>query len=233
MTEPDGAAPTTQPSQPRLSGLFGNTELIVVILLGIVSVTLAYTTFQAQLHDGLAGSAGSRAQTAQTEAESFFLEANQLYVQDVQTWSRMTDLSVDMESDDPELAEAAAAKYDVLTRVAIDDVFDAAIIWSDEETAATGEYVSPFESEDYFAARFGRWTEEDARSTELEGEAAVYGGYSDRLQLNTVLMAVSMFLLGVAAVVKRPRIQWVLIGFGVTIFAIALVLHTFVPFVWL
>ncbi len=235
MTQPDQASPAVSDAapQPRLSGLFGNTELIVVILLGIVSVAMAIASFQAQLHTGKAGGADSRAQNAQTEAESLFLEANQLYLQDVETWARLTDLGIDMESGDPEVAAAAATKLDLLYFVAVDEVFYNAIAWSEEQSAAIGAYVSPFESQEYHDIRFGAYTQERERSANLRAEAAVSGGYADRLQLNTVLMAVALFLLGVAAVVKRPSTQWVLIGFGVVVFAISLVLHSFVPFVWL
>lgn len=55
------SAPTPAPAssaaeQPRLSGLFGDMELLVVILLGIVSVATAYTSFQSTLYDGLTAS---------------------------------------------------------------------------------------------------------------------------------------------------------------------------------
>lgn len=225
-------APTPAPDQPRLSGLFGDMELLVVILLGIVSVATAYTSFQSTLYDGMTASSYSQAQSTQTEAESLFLEANQVYVQDVQTWGRLTELSVDMDNPDPVIAEAAAAKFDTLQFVLVDEIFDAAITWSDEETTATGDYVGPFDSEEYFAARFGAWADEDERSTALFETAEEYNTLGDRLQLNTVLMAITLFLLGVAAVVKRRRIQWILIGFGMSIFTVAAVLTALVPFAW-
>ncbi|WP_322410248.1 hypothetical protein [Microbacterium invictum] len=225
-------ATATPPDQPRLSGLFGDMELLVVILLGIVSVATAYTSFQSTLYDGLTASSYSQAQNSQTEAESLYLEANQTYVQDVQTWGRLTELSVDMDSPDPVVAEAASAKFDTLQFVLVDEIFDAAITWSDEETTTTGDYVGPFESEEYFGARFGAWAEEDDRSIALFETAEEYNTFGDRLQLNTVLMAITLFLLGIAAVVKRRRIQWILIGFGMTIFTVAAVLTALVPFAW-
>lgn len=231
MTEhPPAAAPADTP--PRLSGLFGDMELLVVILLGIVSVATAYTSFQSTLYDGLTASSYSQAQNSQTEAESLYLEANQTYIQDSQTWARLTELGVDLENPDPVVAENASAKFDTLQFVLVDEVFEAAITWSDEQTQATGEYVGPFDSEEYFATRFAAWQEEDTRSIALFEDAEEYNTLGDRLQLNTVLMAITLFLLGVAAVVKRRRIQWILIGFGMTIFAVAAVLTALVPFAW-
>lgn len=224
--------PTSPAPQTRLSGLFGDLELLVVILLGIVSVATAYTSFQAALYDGLSASAYSQAQNTQTEAESLYLEANQAYIRDTETWSRLTELSVDMDSADPALAAAAETKFDTLHFVAVDEALDAAIIWSDEQNAGGGEYVSPFESDDYLSARFSMWSAEDDRSAAFFADAERYNTYGDRLQLSTVLMAISLFLLGVAAVVRRRRTQWVLIGFGTTIAVLAGVLNALVPFVW-
>lgn len=224
------AAPTENPT--RLSGLVGDIELLVVILLGIVSVATAYTSFQSTLYDGLSASAYSQAQNSQTEAESLYLEANQLYIQDTQTWARLTELGVDLDNPDPEVAANASAKFETLQFVLVDEVFEAAITWSDEQTEATGEYVGPFDDEEYFASRFAAWQEEDTRSTELFEQAEEYNTLGDRLQLNTVLMAITLFLLGVAAVVKRRRMQWILIAFGMTIFVVAAILTALVPFAW-
>ena len=236
MTHPISAndpRPSAQPpAQPRLSGLFGDLELLVVVLLGIVSVATAYTSFQAALYDGLSASAYSQAQNSQTEAESLYLEANQTYIRDAQTWSRLTELGIDMASSEPALAESATAKFDTLHFTSVDEALDAAIIWSEEQNAEGGDYVGPFDSEDYFAARFAAWSEEDDRSAAFFAEAEQYNSHGDRLGLSTVLTAISLFLLGVAAVVKRTRTQWILIVVGMAIFLGAMALNAFVPFTW-
>jgi hypothetical protein len=209
-------------------------ELFIVLLLGIASVATAYASFQAALYDSQMAGAYTRGQNAQTEAESLYLEANQQYIQDVQTWARLTVLTVDMDSTDPALAAAASAKFDTIYFVSVGEDFAAAITWSDEQTAADpSTYVGPFDSEDYENALFGAWAEEDDRSEALIKEGDTYNGYGDRLTLNTVLMAITLFLLGVAAVVRRRQTQWILVGFGSTIFVIAAVLTVLVPFVGL
>ncbi len=46
-------------------------------------------------------------------------------------------------------------------------------------------------------------------------------------------MAITLFLLGVAAVLRRPRTQIVLAAIGMTIFTGAAIFASTVPFVWL
>ena len=64
-------------------------------------------------------------------------------------------------------------------------------------------------------------------------EADKFDAYGDKLTLNTVLMAISLFLLGVAAVVSARRTQYALIGIGGGIFLLALGLSVTIPFTWI
>lgn len=214
--------------------LFADLQLLVVILLGIVSVATAYTSFQAALYGGMQAAAYSKGGASQTEAESLYLEANQQYIQDAQILTRMTELSIEMDSGDPALAELASAKFDTLVFTAVSPTLQDAIDWSVAENDANpDEYVSPQDSEDYNLALFGAWDELDDESLALLADGDVYNSYGDRLTLNTVLMAITLFLLGIAAVLRNRRAQWILIGVGLGIFVIAGVLTTLVPFVWL
>lgn len=214
--------------------VYGDLELLIVFMLGIVSVATAYASFQSALYDSQMAGAYARGSSAQTEAESLYLEANQQYIQDVQTWSRLTELSVEMDSADPNVAAAASAKFDTLYFVSVGEDMDAAVTWSQEQNDADPDnYTSPFDSEDYENALFGAWAEEDDKSEALLKDGDKYNAYSDALTLNTVLMAITLFLLGVAAVVRRRQTQWVLIGLGGSIFVVAAVLTVIVPFVGL
>lgn len=214
--------------------LFADLQLLVVILLGIVSVATAYTSFQAALYGGMQAAAYSKGGASQTEAESLYLEANQQYIQDGQILTRLTELSIDMESSDPVLAELASAKFDTLLFTAVSEDLQAAIDWSVVENDANPDfYVSPQESEDYNVALFGAWADLDDESLALLADGDAYNSAGDRLTLNTVLMAITLFLLGIAAVLRNRRAQWILIGVGLGIFVIAGVLTALVPFVWL
>jgi len=200
------------------------TELIVVILLGIASVATAYASFQASLWDSVMESNYTRGQAMKTEAESTYLEANQQYVQDAQTYSQLVLLGVDALSDDPAVAAVADTKISALSLTSIDEVLDAALAWSNE----TGEY--PLNSEDYLQERFGGYNalQEEAAAYVTAGDQANANG--DRLTLYTVLLAVALFLLGIAAVVSSATITRGLIIIGGAITVVAIVLTALVPF---
>jgi hypothetical protein len=225
-------SPANRPATGRLTHLFSNFELVIVVLLGLVSVATAYVSFQAALYDSPMAGAYTKGQNARTTAESMYLEANQQYIRDVAVWSSLTDLSIDMDSPDPALAQVASHKFDTLYFQSVDEELAAAITWSAEQNDATpDEYASPFESEDYIAARFAASEEMVAEADALVADGDTYNSLSDRLTLNTVLMALSLFLLGIAAVVRGLRSQLVLTAVATGIFILSAVLTTMIPFV--
>ncbi len=94
-------------------------------------------------------------------------------------------------------------------------------------------YHDPQADEEYQSALFGAYEETSAESDALLAEGDAANSYGDLLTLSTVLMAITLFLLGVAAVLRRPRTQIVLASIGMLIFAGAAVSAATVPFVWL
>lgn len=213
--------------------VFGNVELVIVTLLGIVSVATAYVSFESALYDGQTAKALSQSQSATAEAESLYLEANQQWVQDGQTLARLTELDVERNSDDPAVAELGAAKYDALYFVAVSNEFGAAIDRAAAETEADPEfYHSPLDDEDYQAFLFGSYGDKNAEAATLTDDADRFDGYGDKLTLSTVLMAISLFLLGVAAVVSGRRTQFSLVGIGGAIFLGAAIFAATIPFTW-
>jgi hypothetical protein len=209
-------------------------QLLIVVLLGLVSVTTAYTSFQASMYGGLQSAAYTQGGAVQTEAESLYLEASGRYLQDAQLLTRMTELSIDMESVDPIVAASASAKFDSLVFTAFSPELQAAIDWSVDVNAANpDDYVSPQASDEYRAALFGSWAATDDRSAELFADGDRAGALGDRLTLNTVLLAVALFLLGIAAVLRNRAAQWVLVGVGMAIYVVAVALTAAVPIVGL
>lgn len=207
-------------------------EVITAALLGIVSCMTAYAGFQAALYDSNMASAYSQAQVLSTQAESLYLEANQTYTQDAQLWNTLSELSVDMDSTDPDLAERASTKYAVLYDDAVTPEFDGAIQRALAASEAQGgEYVDPLNDEEYLAALFGDSGAVADQSAAKTEDGNVANSFGDKLTLYTVLMTISLFLLGVAAVVNRTLIKFMLIGFSVVVFVTAVVLTLLVPFV--
>ena len=226
---PTGPPPPSR-NQPRLGRLLSNVELVTAILLGIVSVTTAYSSFQASLYDGETAKQFSAGQNTQTEAESLYLEANQQYIRDVQLWDRMTELQIEIDNV-PEQAAASQLKYDTLLFTSMSETLNAAVLWSaDQNDADATTFTSPFESEDYQQALFGAWAAEDDKSIAAFAAGDVASKNGDSLTLTTVLMAISLFLLGVAAVARQLRVQFVLLGVAMTIYVVALVMTFSVPF---
>lgn len=217
------------PEKTGLRAFFGNAELLIVILLGIVSVATAWVSFQAALYDGQTAKALSLSQSATAEAESLYLEGNQEYVQDSQTLARLTELRAQTDAGDP----IAADVYDALYFVAVSEHFGAAIERADAMNAADAEfYTSPLDDEEYQGVLFGAYAEKSDEAVALVAEADELDGRGDWLTLTTVLMAISLFLLGVAAVVRSRRVQYSLIVIGSAIFVFAAAIMVTVPITW-
>ena len=221
------------PAEPRrLSSYFGNVELLIVVLLGVVSVVTAYASFQAALYGSKMDSFYAQSTRLTAEAESAYLEGNQQYVQDSATITRLLELDVEMGSADPALAQLATDKRELLSFVAVSDELAAAIEWSDAENVADPDfYTPPQNDDDYLQSLFGAWSElnDEAAAVTVAGDEA--NNFSDRLTLNTVLFAVSLFLLGVGAVLKNRRAQYALIGISSAIFVGGVALTITIPFV--
>lgn len=205
-------------------------ELIVVILLGVVSVATAYTSFQSSLYDGQRADAISLSESAGTEAESLYLEGNQQYVLDSQTIQQLSVLQVAVDNGDA----VAQAQYDQLYFIAVSDDLDAAI----QNAAALDEaepdfWHDPQADEAYRATLFDGYATAKEESDAKRAEGATYNKNADTLGLYTGVMAVTLFLLGVAAVVRRLLTKWVLIAVGGAIFLVTAILTAMVPFVWL
>ena len=228
---PVGAPPTRRSrNEPRLGRLLSNVELLTAVLLGVVSVTTAYASFQAALYDGETAKQFTEGQNSQTEAESLYLEANQQYIRDVQLWDRMTELSIEMGDPDPARAAIAQAQFQTLEFQSVSEELSAAIDWSNQQNDANpDEYASPFDSEDYQNALYSAWAAEDDKSIAAFKAGDVADKHGDTLTLTTVLMAISLFLLGVAAVARQLRVQFILIGVSMVIYVVSLVMMLGVP----
>jgi hypothetical protein len=233
MSSTPAPAPAETAAAPAektgLRAFFGNAELLIVILLGIVSVATAWVSFQAALYDGQTAKSLSLSQSATAEAESLYLEGNQEYVQDAQTLARLTELQAQIDAGDP----VAAQVYDALFFVAVSEHFGAAIERTDAINAADTEfYTSPLDDEEYQNVLFGAYGEKSEEAVELTKQADELDARGDWLTLTTVLMAISLFLLGVAAVVRARRVQYALIVIGSAIFVFAAAIMLTIPVTW-
>jgi len=227
-------SPTRAPKKSVGAGIYANVELVVVIFLGLVSVATAFTSFQSGLYHGHGDDKVSQSEAAGTLAESLYLEGNQQYVQDAQTVLRLAELNIDAQSADPVTAADAIAKYDEIYFIGVSPELDAAIRWAaDLDESDPGSYHYPLLDDAYLDARYGPYDGQSAVSDELRAEGDQLGKAGDQLGFYTTLMAITLFLLGIAAVVRNLRMRWVLIAIGMTIFLVTVVLTAMIPFTWI
>jgi hypothetical protein len=205
-------------------------ELVVVIMLGVVSVATAYTSFQSSLYGGQSADKISQSEASGTLAESLYLEGNQQYVQDSQTIQQLSALNIAASAGDV----VAAAQYDDLYFIGVSEELDFAIqnAFALDESDP-GFWHDPQADEAYQDALFGGYQDEAAYADELRDEGNDLSRKGDTLGLYTALMAITLFLLGIAAVVRRPVMKWILVATGGTIFLVTAILTATIPFVWI
>lgn len=219
---------------PRVKLLFTHVELIVVILLGLVSVATAYTSFQSALYGGQSAEQSAKGGNAETAAESLYLEGNQQYVQDAQTILQLASLKIDSQSEDPITAADGQAKYDEIYFIGVSPELNTAIKKADAKNDANPKvYTYPLDDNKYQDSLFSSYDKKKAQSDKLNSQGDALGTEGDSLGLYTALMAITLFLLGVAAVVRKPKMKWVLVAVGMSIFTITAVFTALVPFVWI
>ena len=214
----------------KFSDLFGNVELVIAVLLGIVSIATAYASFQGALYDGQSADKNNIAIAQSTEAESLYLEGNQQFMQDTSVFNDLSVLKVAIDNGD----EIAQQQYDQLYFQGVSEDFGAAIERAQAQTDADPEFFySPLDDEEYQNVLFSSYADKSAEAEKSKAAGDELGAQSDRLTLYTVLMAISLFLLGIAALVSQRRTQFVLMGTGVVISAVSIVLMLMIPFVTL
>jgi len=217
--------------RPRFGALFSsNLELVVAILLGLVSIVTAYASFQAALYDSTMAGKYATSNTLSTQAESLYLESNQTYIGDVQLYNTITDLKIEIDSNDPEIAELAQAKYDSLTFQSVSEELAAAITEAEQQDLDDPDfYHSPFGTDAYNEYLYADYEATSAESETARAEGDEANNLSDKLTLYTVLMTIALFLLGIAAVVRQVRTQIILSSVAVVIFGVSAVLTAMVP----
>ncbi|MCU1409298.1 MAG: hypothetical protein JWR04_5, partial [Rhodoglobus sp.] len=140
-------------------------ELIVVILLGVVSVSTAYTSFQSGLYGGASDDRISKSEAAGTEAESLYLEGNQQLQKDSQTIGQLEELKAAIDAGDP----YAQAQYDALyfisvTGTDLEPAFQAAAA---QDEAEPDFWHDPQADETYQDALFGAYGDTSNTSSDL------------------------------------------------------------------
>lgn len=225
----DVGAPTPPARAKKTSRLESNFGVTLAVLLGIASIVTAWASFQASLYDGKMAEKNALAGILAAEAESMYLEANSTFLTDAATFSRITELTVQEEYGDSYTADIARETLTVLLFQSVSDDLLAAIDWSNAENDLNPEsYVSPQESDEYLASLFSGYTDTKQAANQAIADAAVYNELGDQLTLATVMLAISLFLYGIAAVVKSFDLRLILAAIATLVTLVASAICIFV-----
>lgn len=160
---------------------------------------------------------------------ALYLEANQTYTQDANTLVRMAELQIAGDAGD----DVAAAQREELVFMSVSDELAGAIERADEANRSDpSTYTSAMDDEENQQALFGPYDEAMEESAAATAAGRVSGGYSDQLTLATTVLAISLFIVGIAAVVRRERTRIALAAGGAAIMAVGLVVTALVPIIW-
>jgi hypothetical protein len=193
-------------------------DLFIVVMLGLVSTTTAWTAIQSSLHGGRSSDAGSEYQLILSEANNMWITAEVKYRDDLSVWK------------------------DKQVRVLVDGV-GMDNIYSDIKTA-NGSYelytfAMPCFYEDpkgllpnckpYMEELYNPYTETHKSSEYWTNLSDTEGKHSDRLQMLTGLFAVALFLLGITAVMKIKNLVSYLVMFSTALWFLGVISLISIP----
>lgn len=232
VPETTSPAPTTAPTHAgpaRESWFSRQFELFIAVLLGVASVITAWASFQASLYDGEMSAANTKASVLAAEAESLYLEGNQQYVSDGQLFDRLTELEIQSTSADAAAAAVALETVEVLSFQSMTEDFSAAMDWAAAENEADPEYFThPQASEEYQSVLFSGYQEVKAEADAALESSAKFNELGDQLTLGTVLLAISLFLFGISAIIRSFRLRLIITGVSTVVMVVATVMSVIV-----
>ena len=206
-------------------------ELLIVIVLGVTAIATAWASWQASLHSGKQDVSFIMATRLTAEANSMYNEAVNYMNQDMNIWNQIVSLRIDLafasNSSNADEVEKIEYKLNQIMADNVGDEFARAIDWADAQT----EYASPFDRQEFIDSYFI-----DAQAVFAEADRAmeagnVSSGHADQQGLVTVLFAVVLFLLGIAATLKAETGKMILFVVSLVGFAAATVIMLSIPIV--
>ena len=187
----------------------GRVELLVAILLGLAAVSTAWAAYQSSQYGGKVLEHFSQANLNISNANAFYSTGDQIYLQDQILF---VEYSKAVNQGDNELA---AYLHDSLMSTELAKAVD---WWQLPENIDT--YDSPFvdQNPDYKITAY-----DDASALEDDTAAAFKGGQDagatgDKFSLITVLLAGSLFVLGITNSFRVLTMRFVTIGIGAALF---------------
>jgi hypothetical protein len=167
-------------------------ETYLVAMLGIISVTTAWAGVQSSLHGGASDEAYSAYQLGLGQSNNMWITSEVKYRDDLTVWKdKQVRLILDGVS-------AEEIYNDIQTSNGSSEFYEYAIPCLVAQNQSQLPDCTPYMDELYIPqAQVWDKASESLAISETEG------GHSDRLQVLTALFAISLFMLGIASVVKR------------------------------
>lgn len=193
-------------------------DIFIVVLLGIVSTATAWSGVQSSLHGGISDEALTNYQLNSAEANRLWITAEVKYRDDLSVWKdKQVRLIIDGISKD-EIYE------DVQTSNGSFEFYESAM------TCLIANQKSQLpECEPYMKSLYGPYGEVFDEGEPILRESETAGKHSDQLQMLTALFAVSLFMLGVASIIKRQGLICSLAIFSIVITLFGLVILAGIP----
>ena len=193
-------------------------DIFIVVLLGIVSTATAWSGVQSSLHGGVSDEALTNYQLNSAEANRLWITAEVKFRDDLSVWKdKQVRLIVDGISKDEIYG-------DVQTSNGSFEFYESAMkcLVADQKSQLP-------DCKPYMESLYGPYGEVFNKGETILRESETAGKQSDQLQMLTALFAVSLFMLGVASIIKRQGLIYSLAIFSIVITLVGLVILAGIP----
>lgn len=195
-------------------------EIFTVAMLGIISVSTAWAGVQSSLHGGASDEAYSAYQLDLSTSDNMWITSEVKYRDDLTVWKdKQVRLLIDGVSNDD-------IYTDIQTSNGSAEFYEHAVPC----LVAQNESQLP-DCSSYMDELYVPQAEVWERASESLIVSEIEGGRSDRLQVLTALFAISLFMLGIASVIKRKQLLAPLVILATALWLFACIILLSIPIV--
>lgn len=201
----------------KLMKLFTH-EIYIVAMLGIISVTTAWVGVQSSLHGGASDEAYSTYQLDLSESNNMWITSEVKYRADLTVWKdKQVRLLIDGVSNDDIYADIQTSNGS----------YEFSVYATPCLIAQPQSYLPDCKvyMDELYVPQAKVWETASESLFISENES----GHSDRLQLLTALLAVSLFMLGIASVVKSKKLVTPIVILATALWVFGLIVVLSVP----
>jgi hypothetical protein len=199
-----------------------SSNLLIVIMLGLISTTTAWAAIQSSLHSGRAGDASSEYAVVLADANNMWITAEVKYRDDLTVWKDkrirvlVDGLNVNDVYDDIKTSNGSYELYTFAMTCFYEDVNKQLPDCKPYMDALYDPYYKRFTDSEYWLS-----------VAEIEGK------HSSTLQMLTGLFAVALFLLGVTAVMQIKNLVAYLVMFSILLWLLGISILFSIPIIFL